>query len=341
MIIYKITNIENNKIYIGKTTKNIISRWKSHINTSHNVTRDSYLYRAIRKYGKNKFKIEQIDEAQCSDELQKKEFYWIDYFDSTNPKIGYNIQKGDEDGCCMVNEETKIKLVKGNKQNKIDGKYKKNSSKIKTIYVGVHYLQSKKLWAYSITFNGKRICKKRYETDYDAAIGRDIKLLELFDKEKAIQMMNFPENYEKYILKEIIEKERKRRIKEKTSNYFGVFFEDNVKRWSSAVVYKRKRYKKGTFIEERDAAEMADYIKVSNNIEGKLNFPEINYSDSNYIPPKTEEEKIKSKRKYPEYIYGHVSTNGKTRYRVRHKLKKIDQSFTNLEDAIAFQKTII
>jgi hypothetical protein len=212
---------------------------------------------------------------------------------------------------------------------------------MKTIYVGVYFIMVKQLWAYSIVFNGKRICKKKYETDYDAAIGRDIKLLELFEKEKAIEMMNFPENCEKYISKEIVERERKRIIKEKTSTYKGVFYEKSINRWSSAVVHKRKRYKKGTFIEERDAAEMADYIKVLNKIEGELNFPEINYSDPNYVPPKTENEKQKMKQKYPNYISDYTSTNGKKRYRVRWKLKNVDEHFGNLEDAIAFQKTII
>lgn len=341
MEIYKITNTKNNKIYIGKTTKTTEIRWKSHIVSSRNLTKDSCIYRAIRKHGAKNFKIEKIDEADSIEDLKEKEFFWINHFDSTNKKIGYNIQKGDENDHLIIHEDTKIKLVKRNKENKLNGKYKGNSSEIKTIYVGVCYLKQKRTWAYSIVFNGKRICKKRYETDYDAAIGRDIKLLELFEKEKAIEMMNFPENCEKYISKEIVERERERIIKEKTSTYKGVFYEKSINRWSSAVVHKRKRYKKGTFIEERDAAEMADYIRVLNKIEGELNFPDINYSDPNYVPPKTENEKQKIKKKYPIHVTDYTSTNGKKRYRVRWKLKNVDEHFGNLEDAIAFQKTII
>jgi group I intron endonuclease len=341
MEIYKITNTENNKIYIGKTSKNTNLRWRWHINSSRGTKNDTLITRAMRKYGIDKFKIEKIDEADSLEKLQEKEFFWINHFNSTDKEKGYNIQRGDENDNLVIHEDTKIKLVKGNKENKMNGKYKRNSSDMKTTHVGVHFLKSKKSWSYSITFNGEKVCKKRYETDYDAAIGRDIKLLELFDKDKALDMMNFPENYEKYVSKKIVEKERERRIKEKKSNYLGAFFEEHINRWSSAVVHKGKRYKKGTFIEERDAAEMADYIRVSNNLGGNLNFPEINYLDSNYIPPKTEDEKQKMKQKYPDYISDWTSTNGQLRYRVRNKLKGIDKQFQNLKDAIAFQKTII
>ena len=340
MEIYKITNTENNKIYIGKTTKNTNLRWKWHINSSRGTKNDTLITRAMRKYGIEKFKIEKIDDADSIKKLKEKEFFWINHFDSTNKKIGYNIQRGDENDNLVIHEDTKIKLVKSNRENKINGIHKKNSSEIKTIYVGVHFIQCIKMWSYSISFNGKKVCKKRYETDYDAAIGRDIRLLELFDKEKAIEMMNFAENYKKYISKEIVEKERERKRKDKISQYKGVFYEEFVNRWSSAIVHKQKKYKKGTFIEERDAAEMADYIRVSNNFEGTLNFPEINYSDSNYTPPKTEDDKQKMKQKYPDYISDYTSTNGEKRYRVRWKIKNIDKHFNNLEDAITFQKTL-
>lgn len=328
------------KVYIGKTGGDMIERWRGHKTKSRDNKTISKLYRSMRKHGIENFKIEEIEKANDINDLKSKEFKWIKEYDSTNDEKGYNIQSGDENDNVVMHEDSKIEIVKGNKKNKINGKYKKNSSEIKTIYVGVHFLKEKQLWSYSISFNGKKVCKKRYETDYDAAIGRDIRLLELFDKEKAIEMMNFAENYKKYISKEIVEKERERKRKDKISQYKGVFYEEFVNRWSSAIVHKQKKYKKGTFIEERDAAEMADYIRVSNNFEGTLNFPEINYSDSNYTPPKTEDDKQKMKQKYPDYISDYTSTNGEKRYRVRWKIKNIDKHFNNLEDAITFQKTL-
>lgn len=59
MIIYKITNLINNKIYIGLTTCSLKERWNNH---RHCVKSDPrHLYCSMRKYGIENFKIEQID----------------------------------------------------------------------------------------------------------------------------------------------------------------------------------------------------------------------------------------------------------------------------------------
>lgn len=50
--IYKITNLINGKIYIGKTTSSIEERWKEYI---YSINRDNIknrpLYKAINRYG--------------------------------------------------------------------------------------------------------------------------------------------------------------------------------------------------------------------------------------------------------------------------------------------------
>ena len=88
MWIYKITNIQNNKVYIGQTIRPIEQRFKRHINDALNNILDTHFARAIRKYGKENFIIEQIDTAQTQDELNQKERYWIQYYNSVNE--GYN-----------------------------------------------------------------------------------------------------------------------------------------------------------------------------------------------------------------------------------------------------------
>ena len=88
MWIYKITNIQNNKVYIGQTIRPIQDRFHRHINDALNNILDTHFARAIRKYGKDNFIIEQIDQAQTQDELNKKEQYWIQYYDSV--QNGYN-----------------------------------------------------------------------------------------------------------------------------------------------------------------------------------------------------------------------------------------------------------
>jgi group I intron endonuclease len=93
MIIYKITNNINNKIYVGKTEKTLEERWKKHLFcVNHHINR--YLYDAINCYGINNFSIEKIDETEDNEELNEKEKYWIKKYNSTKKENGYNMQDG-------------------------------------------------------------------------------------------------------------------------------------------------------------------------------------------------------------------------------------------------------
>ena len=88
MWIYKITNIQNNKVYIGQTIRPVQDRFNRHLNDAlHNVI-DTHFARAIRKYGKDSFSWEVIDTANTQEELTIKERYWIQYYNSV--KEGYN-----------------------------------------------------------------------------------------------------------------------------------------------------------------------------------------------------------------------------------------------------------
>lgn len=102
--IYSITNIINNKKYIGQSV-NISQRWRAH-RTRYQIE-DSYLYRSIRKYGLENFLFEILEE--CNQEnLNEKEKYWIKYFNTTNPEKGYNLTKGGDSSplkFCKLNEE--------------------------------------------------------------------------------------------------------------------------------------------------------------------------------------------------------------------------------------------
>ena len=91
--IYKITNLVNNKIYIGQTIHTLEYRFKQHINKS-GCTK---LHNAIVKYGKENFIIEEIEKVP-QNILDEREIYWISYYDSTNRKLGYNILKGGKLG---------------------------------------------------------------------------------------------------------------------------------------------------------------------------------------------------------------------------------------------------
>ena len=102
--IYKIVNLVNNKIYIGKTINSVEHRLKEHIRTSKRKrTYTSYLYNAMNAYGEENFDIEVIEECQLSI-IDERERFWIKKLNSQNPNIGYNIQEGGEGGAVRSKE---------------------------------------------------------------------------------------------------------------------------------------------------------------------------------------------------------------------------------------------
>lgn len=90
MIIYKITNLTNNKMYIGQTTQSLKERMRCHLKDyKNNLPIDVDLH----KLGIENFKIEQIDEAKTKNELDEKEIYYIKLYNTKYP-IGYNLSDG-------------------------------------------------------------------------------------------------------------------------------------------------------------------------------------------------------------------------------------------------------
>lgn len=91
--VYKITNIINNKIYIGCTSLNIRKRFKQHISASEKG-RPYKICRAIRKHGIKNFQIKKIKTCSTSKEMFSLEKIFIKKYDSLNN--GYNMTLGGE-----------------------------------------------------------------------------------------------------------------------------------------------------------------------------------------------------------------------------------------------------
>ncbi len=104
--IYKITNIKNNKIYIGQVVSHrlnkgkyrpfgYIGRFNDHISEALNNTKKkqcTYLNNAIRKYGKESFKVELLLECP-KNSLDDSEIKYIKDCNSIFPN-GYNLTLG-------------------------------------------------------------------------------------------------------------------------------------------------------------------------------------------------------------------------------------------------------
>jgi group I intron endonuclease len=100
MIVYKATNKINGKIYIGQTILKLNNRISNHKSTSKRLfgTKEASAFNnAMHKYGAENFEWEIIECCSSSSDLNDSEIFWINWYDSTNPKIGYNISKGGQD----------------------------------------------------------------------------------------------------------------------------------------------------------------------------------------------------------------------------------------------------
>ena len=91
--IYKLTNTTNGLIYIGKS-ENIGNRWREHVKKGigAEAPNRNKLYPAMLATGVENFTFEILEECP-SEELDSKEAFWIDYF---NSKVdGYNATVGN------------------------------------------------------------------------------------------------------------------------------------------------------------------------------------------------------------------------------------------------------
>lgn len=102
MVIYKTTNLINNKIYVGKDRNNINSYLGSGV----------ILQRAIQKYGRQNFKKEILEFCDTYDELNEREKFWIKKLNAQDRQVGYNIAGGSGHFGYHISENHKEYLQK-------------------------------------------------------------------------------------------------------------------------------------------------------------------------------------------------------------------------------------
>lgn len=261
--IYKITNLLNNKCYIGKT-KNLKSRFYQHCRGSD--THKSLIHLAIKKYGKSNFLFEKIYECHDEKEISEKEIFYIRKHNSLSPN-GYNLRDFNTDGRMIFTKDTLLKISKIRQGM--------STSKRVSKYIGVipNYNKNSNISSYrcSVRIN-KKICSKNFKTEKQAAICYDKMCLYLYGKEARI---NFEYNREEY-LKEDLQKIYDFFVYKKPKKYLGV--NKGEKLWRSRVTINAKELHIGSYSTEKEAAYKRDLAVLYFKCKSKLNFPENSYS---------------------------------------------------------------
>lgn len=84
--IYITTNLINGKRYIGQKKYN--HYWKTYLGSG------VIFQRAVKKYGKENFRRDIIEECETKEQLDEREIYWISYYNATENDEFYNINSG-------------------------------------------------------------------------------------------------------------------------------------------------------------------------------------------------------------------------------------------------------
>lgn len=260
--IYKITNLLNDKIYIGKTRTSIEERWVGHINASRYNKCTMYISRAIKKYGVDNFKIEQIEECMNEQEMKDKESYYILKYKSYLKNIGYNLKTESEECFEFYNLDQlkKKSLISRKRQRLRKFDYGINVKKDKKLFVvnidnlGIRYFfstscnETAKLMAdkCSIYFYGKDI-PLNFESSKDFS-----------DDEVSNAFLQF----------------KKVKTKEGSSKFNGVSF--GCGHWLAKLKFSHFNWFLGFYKTEEEAAQAVDkarfVFKQKNSIY--YNFPQ-------------------------------------------------------------------
>jgi hypothetical protein len=100
-----VTNLVNNKKYIGLTTHTFNIRYGTSGQGAERMFKyysykgnsmNEHLYNSMKKHGTENFKVEIIDCSDDVEELKEKEKFWIKFYNSRDDRYGYNISEGGD-----------------------------------------------------------------------------------------------------------------------------------------------------------------------------------------------------------------------------------------------------
>jgi len=163
-LIYKVTNLVNNKIYIGQT-KNLKERQRTHLKSANGTRSNMIFHKAIRKYGIDNFKWEILYKGE--ELIDEIEVYFIHYFNShCSNGYGYNCSYGKSNKGFKHSEEYKLNLSIRMEGNTINLGRKRSPEEIERLRL--YNLGSKRTEEVKARMNKDKIKQFIYEfTNHD------------------------------------------------------------------------------------------------------------------------------------------------------------------------------
>ena len=110
-LVYCATNLANNKKYIGQTMIPLKYRIAQHRCVANKNDNHMHFHNALKKYGIDGFKWEELFQAIDKESLDKAEMFFIDKYETR--RLGYNKKTGGSYG--KHSTESKMKMSKGHK----------------------------------------------------------------------------------------------------------------------------------------------------------------------------------------------------------------------------------
>lgn len=102
--VYKITNLVNGRVYVGQ------HKYDKYPNIDKNYFSSGlYIRRALKKYGRNNFKIEILEWCENKEKLNERELY-LTFKEKGFIKQGGYVFRAGHEGIMEVSEETKIRM---------------------------------------------------------------------------------------------------------------------------------------------------------------------------------------------------------------------------------------
>ncbi|ASD51526.1 hypothetical protein [Dickeya phage Coodle] len=117
--VYKITNLVNQKAYIGITTRDPMQRWWEHCNNAQKGS-DYFIHQAMRKYGEESFSFQVIAQTKSLEDLKELEIILIKQHGThMSTQKGYNKTLGG-DGATFAGKAGAIDARTGKRLGIVD-----------------------------------------------------------------------------------------------------------------------------------------------------------------------------------------------------------------------------